>query len=242
MAIWIDEAVKGDGTPKVKFKLPMYVGKMDNEEVLAWIDALDNFEFEEVQEDKKEKFTKTKLKGISLTQWNYVQGERFKKGKAQINSWDRMVAKVKTQFLPADYSIQTFRKLQNLKPKELDVMAYTEEFHRLSIREGHTKDEVEKVARYLNGFRLNIQDEIGLTTPRSVEECFQLVVKEEKMIKRRQEIQGRDKGSIDKGRGTRQTYEEKEDANKKKTKWLIKEVVLEVSKEDLVKVEDQAHF
>lgn len=40
-----------------------------------------------------------------------------------------MVAKVKGQFLPVDYAIQNFRKLQNLRQKELDVMTYTKEFH-----------------------------------------------------------------------------------------------------------------
>lgn len=62
-------------------------------------------------------------------------------------------------------------------------MAYTDEFHKLSIRAGHTEDEVEKVARYLNGLRYNIQDEISLNTPRTVEECFQMAMTAEEKIK-----------------------------------------------------------
>lgn len=83
-----------------------------------------------------------------------------------------MVAKVKAQFLPGDYEIQSCRRLQNLKQKEMDVMTYIEEFHKLSLREGHHEDEVEKIARYMNGLRHSIQDELSLTTPKSVEECF----------------------------------------------------------------------
>lgn len=58
----------------MKLDLPMYGGKMDNEEVLDWIDALDNyFDFKEVLEDQKVKLDKTKLKGSALTWWNYTQ-------------------------------------------------------------------------------------------------------------------------------------------------------------------------
>lgn len=109
----------------------------------------------------------------------------MKKGKTKINSWDRMVSKVKGQFLPGDYAIQTFRKLQNRKQKEMDVMTYTKKFHKLSIIVGHVEDEVEKIARYINGLKFNIQDQLSLSTPRTVEECFQLVVREEEKLKRR---------------------------------------------------------
>lgn len=63
---------------------------------------------------------------------------------------------MKSQFLPNDHAIQTFRKLKNLKQKEMDVMAYTEDFHKMSLREIHVEDEVEKIEIYINGLRFNI--------------------------------------------------------------------------------------
>lgn len=195
------KAVKGDHSD-MKLDLPMYGGKMDNEEVLDSIDALDNyFDFKEVLEDQKVKLAKTKLKGSALTWWNYTQLERLRRGKPKINTWDRMVAKVKAQFLPSDYEVQIFRRLQNLKQKEMDVMTYTEEFHKLSLRAGHHEDEVEKIARYINGLRHSIQDELNLTTPRSVEECFQLATRAEEKVKRRQEQQARGRGKKNRERG-----------------------------------------
>ena len=134
---------------------------------------MDNFfEFEDIDDSKKVKYAKTKLKGPALTWWNFVQEDRVKKGKPKLCSWDRMVEKVKAQFLPTNYAIQTFMKLQELKQREMDVMSYTEEFHRLCIRVGHNEDEVERVAIYLSGLRLNIRDEISLNPPKTVEECF----------------------------------------------------------------------
>lgn len=61
------KVVKGDHSD-MKLDLPMYGSKMDNEEVLDWIDALDNyFDFKEVPEDQKVNSAKTKLKGSPLT-------------------------------------------------------------------------------------------------------------------------------------------------------------------------------
>lgn len=90
------KAVKGDG----------HKIKMDSEELLDWIGALDNyFEYEDVPEDQRVKLAKTKLKGHTLLWWDYVQSERRKKRKPKITSWDRMVAKLKGKFLPNDYTI-----------------------------------------------------------------------------------------------------------------------------------------
>ncbi|XP_059068990.1 uncharacterized protein LOC131859364 [Cryptomeria japonica] len=176
----------------MKLDVPMYGGKMDNEDVLDWIDALDNyFDFKEVLEDQKMNLAKTKLKGSTLTWWNCTQSDKMRRGKLKINNWDKMVAKVKAQFLLGDYEVQNFKRLQNLKQKEMDVMTYIEEFHKLSLRVGHHEDEVEKIARYVNGLRHSIQDELSLTTPRSAEECFQLATRAKEKIKRRQEQQAK---------------------------------------------------
>ena len=43
--------------------------------------------------------------------------------------------------------------MQKLIQKDMIVKEYTGEFYRLDIRYGHVDDEVEKVARYLNGLR-----------------------------------------------------------------------------------------
>ena len=48
---------------------------------------------------------------------------------------------------------------------------YTEEFYRLDIRYGCMDDEVKKGARYLNGLRTKIQDEISFVKLESLEEA-----------------------------------------------------------------------
>jgi hypothetical protein len=73
-----------------------------------------------------------------------------------------MVAKLKAKFIPKDYQINLFSKLQNLRQKGMTVKEYTEEFYRLNIETGQKEKDDEKVVRYINGLRYDIQDEINM--------------------------------------------------------------------------------
>lgn len=58
------------------------------------------------------------------------------------------------------------------------------------------------VARYLNGLRYNIQAELSLTTPRTVEECYKLAMKVEDKLKRKQDKQNKGRDKSFRGRGS----------------------------------------
>ena len=83
-----------------------------------------------------------------------------------------MMAKLKGKFLPSDYQLTLFRQMQNLRQRLLTVKEYIEEFYRVSIRARQFQDTPEKTARYVNGLKLEIQDEIGLLSPKTVEEAY----------------------------------------------------------------------
>jgi hypothetical protein len=57
-----------------------------------------------------------------------------------------------------------FQRMQNLRQKMMSVKEYTEEFYRINIREGHRESDDEKVARYMNGLRYDIQYEMRMMT------------------------------------------------------------------------------
>jgi uncharacterized protein YjbK len=62
------------------------------------------------------------------------------------------------------------------------VKEYTEEFYKLNIRVGHQESDDEKFARYMNGLKYDIQDEMSMVTIRTVEDTYQMALKvEEKM-------------------------------------------------------------
>jgi hypothetical protein len=122
------------------------------------------------------------LKGHAALWWDEIQADRRSKGKQKIKSWDRMIAKMKAKFIPREYQINLFRRMQNLRQKLMTVKEYTEEFYRLNIRAGHQESDDEKVARYMNGLRYDIQDELSMVTIKTVEDAYQMALKaEEKM-------------------------------------------------------------
>jgi uncharacterized protein YjbK len=64
----------------------------------------------------------------------------------------------------------------------MTVKEYTEEFYRLNIRTGQREKDDEKVYRYINGLRYEIQDEISMMTVRTVEDAYQISLKAEEKL------------------------------------------------------------
>jgi len=125
--------------------------------------------------------------------------DRRSKNKPVIKSWDRMVTKMKGKFLPKDYQLTLYRQVQNLKQRSMIVREYTEEFYKVNLRAGYVEDTSEKTTRYINGLRIEIQDEISMLSPRIIEEAYQCALKIEGKILRKQNS-GRGHGST-RGRG-----------------------------------------
>jgi hypothetical protein len=209
---------------KTKMDIPTYEGNLDAEELLDWIRALDTyFDYEDIEEDKKVRHAVTKLKGHATLWWDELQADRRSKGKQKIKSWDRMIAKMKAKFIPRDYQITLFRRMQNLRQKLMTVKEYTEEFYRLNIRAGHQESDDEKVARYLNGLRYDIQDELSMVTIRMVEDAYQMALKAEEKLSRKQGQRGRGR-SQPRGKAVAQEKYQKPKEEWKKPQGKLKEV------------------
>jgi hypothetical protein len=73
---------------------------------------------------------------------------------------------------------------------------YTEDFYKLNIRAGHRENDEEKVVRYINGLRYEIQDEISMMTMRIVEYSYQVSLKEEEKLARKQIQRNRGRGIV----------------------------------------------
>jgi hypothetical protein len=177
---------------KTKMDIPVYEGSLNEEELLDWIRALDTyFDYEDIEEDKKVRHAVTKLKGHAALWWDELQADRRCKGKQKIKIWDRMITKMKAKFIPRDYQITLFRRMQNLRQKMMTVKDYTEEFYRLNIRAGYRESDDEKVARYLNGLRYDIQEKLSMVTIRTVEDAYQMALKSKEKLSRKQGQRGR---------------------------------------------------
>ena len=107
-----------------------------------------------------------------------------------------MLRNIKSQFMPKYYQLNLIRQLQNLRQKTLIVKEFTEEFFRLSIRDGYTQGGLERVSRYINGLRYDIQDELGLLNLKTIEDAYQVASKVEEKLLRKQNQGNREKNIV----------------------------------------------
>ena len=85
--------------------------------------------------------------------------------------------------------------MQNLKQKMMTVREFTEEFYKVNIRSSHIEDTPERVTRYVNSLIFDIQDELSLISLISMEETYQVPLKVEYKLMRKQSQRTRVKGS-----------------------------------------------
>jgi hypothetical protein len=172
--------------------IPLYEDNLDIEDLLYWFRSLDKyFDYEDIEEDKKLKHVVTRIKGNATLWWDELHADRHCKGKQRIKSWEKMVDKMKAKFIPRYYQINLFRRMHNLRQKGMTVKEYTEEFYQINIRAGHRESDDEKVAKYMNGLRYDIQDEMIMITIRNVEDPYQIALKAEEKLARKKGQRGR---------------------------------------------------
>lgn len=107
---------------------------MNPKEAIDWInDMKEYFEYEEIEDPERVRFAKNKLKGHATIQWKEVQLDRNWRGKEKIIKWDRMVKKIKNQFIPTNYELELLKRLQKQRKKERSVKEYIEEFYKMII-------------------------------------------------------------------------------------------------------------
>ena len=67
----------------------------------------------------------------------------------------------------------------------MTVKEYTKEFYRINIRTGQRERDDEKVVRYINGLRCEVQDELRMMSVKTVEDAYQFALKAEKKLERK---------------------------------------------------------
>ena len=107
---------------KTKMEVPTYLRSLNYQDLIYQISEIGKyFDMEQIKDPKRVKIACLKLKGHTLLWWDNVQDDEVRKEKHKIKSWDIMIYKLRDKFLPTDYMITLFKKLQNLRQKEIPI-------------------------------------------------------------------------------------------------------------------------
>ena len=60
----------------------------------------------------------------------------------------------------------------------LTAREYTEDLYKVNLRARYVEESPKKPARYVNGLRMDIQEEINMISPRTMEEEYQSTLRE----------------------------------------------------------------
>jgi hypothetical protein len=90
----------------------------------------------------------------------------------------------------------------------MSVKEYSKEFYRLNIRVGHRESDDEKVFRYMNGLRYDMQDEMSMMTIQTVEDAYHMALNAEEKLSQKQGQRGRSR-SQSKGKSVSQDRNQK---------------------------------
>lgn len=137
------------------------------------------FEYKSIPEDQKVKFVVTRLRVYASAWWDKIQRMRLRKGKTKIVSWEKTKARLHKNFIPLNFARSIFMQFNTLQQGNRNVIDYTEDFYKLMARNSIQELEEQFVARYVNGLKLTIRDEVEMYQLWRINDAYQLGVKVE---------------------------------------------------------------
>ena len=115
-----------------KMNASFLFGSLHLEELIDWIKELeDYFDLKDVKHQQKVRLAQTKLNGHATLWWKELQKERKDNSEPKITRWELWFQDLRPS--SQDYELELFKKLQNLKKKDLIVKEYNEEFYKVTI-------------------------------------------------------------------------------------------------------------
>ena len=113
-----------------KIDVSVFLGNLILDELINWINEIEEyFEYEDIGDLDSVNFVKAKMKGHAKIWWQEIQLERNRRRKDKITRWDHMADKLNKQFIPVDYELDLFKKMQGFKKVGKCVQEYTKEFY-----------------------------------------------------------------------------------------------------------------
>ena len=105
-----------DITKKVRIEAPDFEGKVDATQFVDWLAAIEEyFDWYDITDDRRVRFSKIKLVGLAKIWWMGVEGDIRRMGLLPISTWEEMKAKLREKYMPTNYYDKLCDQLINLR-------------------------------------------------------------------------------------------------------------------------------
>ena len=159
----------GDITKKVRMEVPNFEGKVDATQFVDWLAAIEEyFNWYDMMDGRRVRFTKMKLVGLSKVWWTGVEGDIRRMGL-------EMKVKLQEKCMPTNYYDKLCDQLINLRQNNMSVAEYMQTFDELKTSQivEHPR---QTLARFKAGLRLEIKRELLRQPLYSLEHAFQVAL------------------------------------------------------------------
>jgi len=156
----------------LRVDIPEFSGSLNSDEFLNWCNTVEEiFELKEVPPDKQVPLVTIRFKERAAAWWQNFKMRRCYDYIPPINRWDDLKREMTREFLPLNYRQTMYRQLQALNQGNHSVDEYTYNFYKLEARNHLNETEDQRIARYISGLKLSIQDTLVAHTFYNVSEA-----------------------------------------------------------------------
>ncbi|XP_028755921.1 uncharacterized protein LOC114715291 [Neltuma alba] len=162
-----------DATKRVKVEAPDFDGRLDVNAFLDWLATMDDyFEWYNMSDIQRVRFTKMKLVGSARKYWQFVQTNLERLGQPPVTTWEEMKLKLKEKYVPVSHLSMLFNQLNNLKQGTSSAVDYVSRYDDLLIRNDLNEPSFVVIERFISGLRDDIQRELKVNRPYTLEEAY----------------------------------------------------------------------
>ena len=163
---------------KLKFTLPKFSGTNDPKSFLSWAFKVDKiFRVHNYPEEKMVAMASLEFEDYALLWWEQIQVTHH------MHTWQQMKAIMRVRFVPAHYTRDLFKSLQELKKGMKSVEEYFKEMENSMMRANIEESAEQTMARFMNGLNYPIKRITEFQPYSNITELVHQATKAERQVK-----------------------------------------------------------
>ncbi|XP_027170630.1 uncharacterized protein LOC113770389 [Coffea eugenioides] len=170
----------------IKMQIPPFQGKSDPDTYLEWESRVELvFGCNDYTDAQKLRLAVVEFTDYAIVWWEQVVTSRRRCGDPPITTWTELKRLMKKRFVPSHYHRDLYQKLQTLTHGQRSVEDYYKDMEISMLRADIQEDREATMARFLNGLRVEIADQLELQYYVEIEDMVEKAIKIEQRLKRR---------------------------------------------------------